>query len=225
MMSLASSGDQHFAEAVVEYIEEMEQSLGVQGEISNIRGNVFEGFFVQDPIYTYDNFTDADFDQETPLEQWNSQHPLGFQVLFQFEIDAHRGESQSYHAQTQQKKGLKEALNIVIGKPMEYESFSSLGDGQLVITVWAEGSAILLYDGRSHVDVCLFNLEEDFRAADRFEAEFSRLVPGMTRTLRDTQPRGIGRPVSFLRDLGGLDEQGKPRNRPLWAKHLYTKTE
>ena len=208
MIAIASSGDKDFGEKLVVYADKMEKEAGVIVEIRNVRGNTFDGFQVLDPIDTSKNFTDSHFDQTDGLKQWYGQTPMGFQVLFQFEL-------QSRDTTQKTSKAFKSTIisNFVSADDMEYKVVSDLGSGELVIAVWAEGSAIFVYDGRSHCDVNLFLYEEDFRAMDKFEKDFVGRVTGMTRTLRDTQPRGTGHAINFARDLES-DEEGEEASRP-----------
>jgi hypothetical protein len=225
MVSLASSGDFSFAEALVKFVNTTEETTGLVGEINNIRGCTYDGFIVQDPIITDDNFTNADFGLASELEHWNSQHPMGLQVIFQFEIKEKRAASMTAE---KAKDLLERSLKPVVDENQEvqYETFSDIGEGTLITALWADGSAMLLHDGRMHIDVNLFLYDEEFEKVLDFETTFTacttfaRCVPDITRTLRDTQPRGTGRVVSFMRDLRGLDASGKPIKTPRWAAHL-----
>lgn len=125
---------------------------------------------------------------------------------------------------------LEQSLKPVVeaNQNVQYEVFSHLGDGTLVTAIWGDGSAMLLHDGRMHMDVNMFLYEEAFEKVVDFEKtittcttfEYGWCVPDIKRTLRDTQPRGTGRVVSFMRDLRGLDPSGKPVKTPRWAAHL-----
>lgn len=90
------------------------------------------------------------------------------------------------------------------------EEFNDLGDGCLLVDTWMGGSIIILWDGRNHVDVNLFTYEEDFEQATAFEENFSLAIPGLEMILRDEHPRGMGRVVSFKKDIEEYEE-------PHWA--------
>jgi hypothetical protein len=75
--------------------------------------------------------------------------------------------------------------------------------------LWSGGNILVVWDGRSHVDVNLFTHQVDNIAfAEYFESHFSEShfseQTALTRTLRDEQPRGIGRVVSFAKDITPL---------------------
>lgn len=224
LVSIASSGDFNFAERLVEFVNRTEARTQLVGEIQNVRGCPYEGFIVQDPINTDGNFTDADFDQASQLEHWNSQLPLGLQVIFQFEMTEKRADAMNAEkAKSLLERSLK---SVVDDQEVEYETFADFGEGTLITAIWGGGSAMLLHDGRMHMDVNMFLYEEAFEKLLTFETTFTacttfaRCVPDITRTLRDTQPRGKGRVVSFMRDLRGLDDSGKPVKTPHWAMDI-----
>jgi hypothetical protein len=218
MTSVFGSGDNLFGQHLVEYVERLEGRFeNLQGEIRMIRGNLFENFLTQDPIITDQNFTDADFDQQATFENWISQKPMGLQILFQFEMAEQGRRSKSMFPKSHLKAAFKTSLEQFVESKIEVESFNDLGEGQLVVAVWAEGSAILLFDGRDHADVNLFLYKENFGNAKAFEEAYVGSVPGMSRTLRDTFPRGTGRVISFMKDLGGFDDSGRPIKTPRWA--------
>jgi len=79
---------------------------------------------------------------------------------------------------------------------------SGLGEGYVSAAFWATGIAVALWDGRSHVDVNLFTMEESIEHADFFEEAFGAAT-GLHRTLRDQQPRGTGRVVNLSQDASG----------------------
>ena len=87
----------------------------------------------------------------------------------------------------------------------------SMDDGTIVDTkkaskLWDEDTR---WDGRNHIDVNYFTYEENVKQANAFESAF-RTSKSLTTKLRDEQPRGIGRVVSYFSDL---DENLEPH----WA--------
>lgn len=67
----------------------------------------------------------------------------------------------------------------------------------------------MLWDGRKHIDVNLFTYEQNTEMANTFESNF-RTSKNLVTMLRDEQPRGIGKVVSYFADL---EKGGKPH----WA--------
>ena len=224
MMSIGHSGDFNFGERLVEFVNQTEARTHRTGEIENIRGNTFDGYIITDPHLVDENFTDADFDQDGQLEHWEAQMPLGFQVIFQFEITEERAKTMELEStQALFNTGLQKTV-VPASDTIHYQTFSEIGDGYVITAVWAGGTAVLLYDGKGHMDVNIFTYKEDFRGVYPFDRSITYCTmvtkdctTGITRTLRDAQPRGKGRVVSFMADLGGFDESGKPVKIPLWA--------
>lgn len=224
MVAMAHCGDFNFGERLVEFVNKTEERTRMTGEIESIRGSSYAGFLITDPHLVPDNFTDADFFQEDTLEHWHNQLPLGFQIVFQFEITQERAQSMNLEGtKALFHSGLQKTI-VLPSHTIKYETFTEIGDGFLIAAVWPEGTAMLLYDGRGHMDVNIFAYKEDFRGFYAFDKAFTECqsftkhcVPGIQRTLRDTQPRGKGRVISFVADLGGLDETGKPLKIPNWA--------
>ena len=182
--------------------EHAEKNTGVVGEINNVRGG---DFIFQDPFEAIQNFTDAHFDQASQMAQWESQKPLGLQVIFQLQP----GKQQDVSF-TQIHMALKLVLAKLIGDDAEIKEFTDVGDGCVLVTSWTKGHVILLWDGRNHVDINLFTYDEDFSFMELFEHYFVK-ESLMERTLRDIQPRGTGRVVSFAKDL---KDGAKPRWSP-----------
>jgi hypothetical protein len=184
---------------LVQYAEQVEKKTGLVAEINNVRGGDFD---FQDTFVAKQKFTDSDFDQTSPREQWESQKPLGLQTLFQL------------GATNEQKPALssgkiKTALKVVLVRLLEQENnvgveeFTDVGDGCVLVALWSQGHVIVLWDGRDHVDINLFTYKEDFELSSQFEKLFIEELPVLSLALRDVQPRGIGHVVNFAKDLTG----------------------
>merc|ERR1712238_340037 len=135
-----------------------------------------------------------------------SQTPLGYQVIMQMEVTPSSGLKLS-------SKILREGLFKAVDSDSEnnnVKEFDDLGDGCLLFDTWRGGSIVVLWDGRNHVDINLFTYEEDFEQATAFEENFSLAIPGLQTMLRDEHPRGMGRVVSFEKDIEEYEE-------PHWA--------
>lgn len=196
---LASDGDDHFINKLKVSMDDLEKETGHANEIYLIHGGYF--------IYQHDfeasySYTPDDFDQTSPYDQWKTQKPLGFQVVAQLE-------TQSALTVPIIRDALKGALYTGDdnGSIAEY---ADLGDGCLFFDSWSGGSVTVLWDGKAHVDLNYFSMDEDFEKAQKFEAAFRSGIPEAATILRDEQPRGVGRVVSFKRDLEADPE-------PHWA--------
>jgi hypothetical protein len=101
---------------------------------------------------------------------------------------------------------LQEALTaglerIHIKKP-NFDVYQNVGDGAVITGTFTGGHAVLVWDGRAHVDVNLFNLDDDIDIANDFNEGFTDAVEdNLAIGLRDDLPRGTGRVINFLEDL------------------------
>jgi hypothetical protein len=151
-------------------------------------------------------FSHDDYDGQPGKVQFSQQKPLGRETMFQLIRNPIIN------------KGLVtmpslEALGLKLGSCLsklgftntKSMTFDSVGDGGLIVSVSNEGSALLTWDGRDHVDINLFGV--GFRAggeeqADSFISSFVDSVEEhLVVALRDDYPRGIGRVVNFPSDL------------------------
>jgi hypothetical protein len=72
----------------------------------------------------------------------------------------------------------------------------------MITSVFHQGSVILVWDGSRHVDINLFAFDQRQALADSFLDDFVEFTEGRLKlALRDDQPRGIGRVVSFASEI------------------------
>jgi hypothetical protein len=94
----------------------------------------------------------------------------------------------------------------------EIQELEVEGDGCVFVAFCLGGSAIVMWDGRMHVDVNLFTFLESKSAHDDFEDYLKTELRSVETILKDEQPRGFGRVVNHVWDLG----KGE-RPAPHWA--------
>jgi glycerol kinase len=102
-------------------------------------------------------------------------------------------------------------LQYALSRSLEEADFTNfnsqevdeLGDGVALIAVSLEGSAIVVWDGDSRVDINLFVYESE--RTDKFVTRFKKtLKKSQVKAkvlLRDEQPRGTGRVINFRDDI------------------------
>jgi len=211
MMKLlvTTNGEEHFVNDLKGLLVEYEKGTGMVPIIENFGGGMwhYQDDFVPSKEYTFD-----DYDSTSPLDQWKSQVPLGHQVVFQLEPK----EGKANVAMLSKQQVLK-ALELAMkktGLPVEspIEEYCDAGDGCVLMSVWANGSVTVLWNGKQHVDINLFMYKADdvIDKVKTFEKTFLRSVPLMMTRLRDEHPRGVGRVVSYWDDI----EEGV---KPYWA--------
>jgi hypothetical protein len=93
--------------------------------------------------------------------------------------------------------------------------FKGLGEGSVLVALWSGGSVVVLWDGRTHVDVNIFTYPEADGMDYQFLSNFNNHLPLLFQVLSDEQPRGTGRVVNHLYDID-VDESLE-RILPTWA--------
>jgi S-adenosylmethionine/arginine decarboxylase-like enzyme len=141
-------------------------------------------------------FAPEKYDAGPSLEQYNKQQPLGRQPVFQLQWT---DPSASFYMCL---KLLEATLKKMDYKPTRFDIFKEVGDGGAAMSVYKEGSAVLVWDGRQQVVVNLFSFDQEKERADSFVKTLEQLSGNTLQVaLRDDQPRGIGRVVSFSNDI------------------------
>lgn len=110
------------------------------------------------------------------------------------------------------KDAIKQAFSSMNSMEIEVQEMTSSGDGCVMVVFWAQGSAIVVWDGRIHVDVNIITYFESKKMPQDLLLEMRSRLYGSELILHDEQPRGFGRVVNFQKDIGSGD-----RKDPLWA--------
>lgn len=147
-------------------------------------------------------FSQADYDEKPGKLQYSEQKPLGRETLLQFEFNEQETIPSLGQFGLQLKDGLPKAGFTVV----EYNEVDSLGEGGVVSFLAKEGSIVIVWDGRSHMDVNLFRFDDNEELANSFLKWFLETNGGiMNLGLRDDFPRGTGRVVNFGNDITTSD--------------------
>ena len=216
MLLVTSRGEENFIKNLKTALTEVERKSGMTPVIENIIGGMWvlqEGDFVPSRIFLPD-----DYDQTSPLEQWGSQVPLGHQVIFQMEPSSKRNAKKLALSNKLVKKAfelalLKSTLPLFKeGDINSIEEYSEAGDGVVLVSIWSGGSIIVLWNGKDHVDINLFLFKQEYAEgiSATFEKHFRDSIPLLVTKMRDEQPRGSGRVVSYWKDI-------KKGVKPHWA--------
>ncbi len=213
---LANDSDAHFVQRLNKAVIAHEKKSGLSIEVEVLEGGQF--VYQEDPFEPTRSFLPSDYDQTSPLEQWKSQVPLGHQVIFQMEYEAPSSKLGVFSSGSLSADIVKDNLEAAISKTaisgLELSENTikeqSIGDGIIFVATWSGGSIVVLWDGRKHIDVNFFTYEQNTEQSHAFEANF-RTSKKLSTRLRDEQPRGVGRVVSYFDDLKGAAEV------PEWA--------
>jgi hypothetical protein len=181
---------EHFAKA----------GMDVNVELRTIHGGLFH--FIDD----FDGgrkFTQSDYDNRPGQEQYSQQQPLGSQHIFQ--VVPKKGFLIENLTPERLDLALVKALSKINCKQVYGRHYvGGIGDGILIAQKCDIGNAILVWDGREHVDLNLFLFHETEGDPETFVTTFmyyATLKNTLNIGLRDDMPRGIGRVVNFKSDL------------------------
>lgn len=96
-------------------------------------------------------------------------------------------------------------------KDLLVDSSTKVADGCVIVAHWISnsgGNAIVVWDGRAHIDLNLFSYHTDGgeEFSDEVETATLAVLENFERVLRDEQPRGVGQVLVYP----------KPESDPLW---------
>jgi S-adenosylmethionine/arginine decarboxylase-like enzyme len=147
-------------------------------------------------------FLADDYDPTPAQEQLKGQTALGRQSLVQFEIQP----AKIVNTVKVEAATIEAALDLAIDyDELEFTFFqdiANIGDGLVAVAYTSDGktSAILKWDGKTHIDVNLFSADESpllrKKFIDVFVETLNSKIP-VQLALSDTHPRGVGRVISF----------------------------
>jgi hypothetical protein len=182
-------------------LSEMTNNLQNRIPTTNIQMRLLEGGQLHRPNdleLEERSFKPEDYDYAPNLLQMKEQRPLGRQTIFQFE----KVSNVEMPSVQELQEALASSLTAMKYKTERLERWLDVGDGLVIMSIFSQGDVVLVWDGSEHLDINLFNLDEARGLANRFQKHFleaihHRMIP----TLRDDQPRGIGRVVNFQSDI------------------------
>jgi spermidine synthase len=207
-VGVVSVGDEFIFHNLHIVERKIQQRLGENVDVDLRKINGGQWKFKED--YEPREFSHEDYDTAPGLQQFHNQKPLGRETIFQFLLNTEKdgatmpslGDLTKYLEQTLSKLRFTHTKSTV---------FTEVGDGVVIVSISKEGSAVLVWDGRDHVDVNLFNRVDRQELADAFSNSFVHFAnKNLKVALRDDYPRGTGRVVNFYRDITVPDD-GAPK--------------
>lgn len=195
---LVVNGNSYFVRQLQQFVKNLEISSGIKTEIQIMTGGTF---LYDDDFKPTQFFLPDHYNQTSPLKQWKTQKPLGYQTIFQIESSTKTSALTIQMAVENTIASIPENLTTNSGEFVEIHQWNKeVGDGSILISLWSEGSIIVLWDGRFHVDINLFLYDENVEKSKIIYDTFLKSLPTFFTTLRDEQPRGTGRIVNFFKD-------------------------
>ena len=176
-----------------------EADMEVSVELRTIHGGMF--IFKED-FDGGNKFVQSDYDNRPGQEQYAQQEPLGSQHIFQV-VPKNPGEDFSVSADDLDS-ALEKALEKIGCEVSSRHRFGDVGEGVVIAQKCNSANAVLVWDGREHIDLNLFTFEEDSDQAKFFVDSFifyARKTSALNVGLRDDMPRGVGRAINFKSDL------------------------
>jgi len=189
---------------IVYHIADIEKNIknkfkdieNVNIELRGIYGGLYEYRENHSPV----EFLQSDYDKEEDYKHYFEQKPLARHTIFQLEED----ESHKFNFN-------RDSLNVALANALEavqFEcttrySFAGMGEGAVMLCMSSKkGSAVLVWDGRKHVDISYYLLGDAKAGPQRFIGAFLNQVEKHLKVaLRDDMPRGTGRVINFASDL------------------------
>ena len=150
------------------------------------------------PMYDFE-----EYDSAPARAQFAEQKPMGRETIFQYNVAADEPAATMPPVEKLQDC-LKAALATIKIIDPTFDMYKKVGvaDGAVITSTFPAGHAVLVWDGRTHVDVNLFNFDDEIDVANDFNDAFMEASNGnLDIGLRDDLPRGTGRVINFKEDL------------------------
>ena len=194
-LGVVSTGDPDFYLHLLDIADTLEHRTGLETAIPKIEGGP-RRFQVD---YNDDTWFSPDAYDAGPAEdQYSKQRPLGDQLILQLHVKNNHTDMAA-----KLQYALKSSLEKAGFTNSRSQEFDEVGDGVVFVAVSLEGSALVVWDGDSRVDINLFVFESE-RAdmfVKRFKKKLKRAQVEAEVLLRDELPRGTGRVINFRKDI------------------------
>lgn len=201
-LGVFSSGDQHFFSHLVDAMARLKKSTGLVSEIHFVK-NGLNNYIAEFETHA---FTHDTYRSRSTVEHWKSQQPIGEQTIVQLENKEESLEISPFE--------LVDALLDTFGDDAEelsVKAYSDVFKGCVIVAIWSEGTALVLWDGKNRVDVNLFTIENYKHPWHKvFGKAFETTFPSFNVIAIDEMPRGYGRVVNSRKDLSDTPPPFRP---------------
>ncbi|KAG7338718.1 spermine/spermidine synthase domain containing protein [Nitzschia inconspicua] len=176
---------------------------GAKIELRWIHGGLFN--YIED--FKTREFKHEDYDNKPGRDQFASQVPLGSQYIYQLTPPEEDTEESLILRMFKIVEYLEAAFKGIKNEKVTIKQFTGVGDGGVLLAASPMANAIVVWDGRDHIDVNLFMFLESSNEAKSFIDAFVQAARNqLVVSLRDDQPRGVGGVVNFKSDIEGKAE-------------------
>ena len=198
-MSILSLNDSKFFNNLHGMVSNFNKRTATAKEIMEVK-SVYDGLVrPQLGPFRPKIFKPDDYDLSAGKEQLAGQKSLGRQSLYQFDITNYQSVPSVAlpSVMTNSIFGMGWTVKQDIGQYVD-----GIGDGAVFVGIISGGNVVVVWDGKNHIDVNLFTLDDNEQLRSKFSNQFLRHLKMETRgtvtlALSDTHPRGTGRVVSF----------------------------
>jgi len=172
-----------------------QNDIPASAEVISITGALFP--FMQD--FNPREYVQSDYPLEPGDKQWAEQRSFGRKVVAQYDLNVNK----AYESMLDINSIVRLVELTVTGHGVyQFDVYTDVGDGVVVVSDFKLGSLIVIWDGREHIDLNLFLFDDTDTKAKEFFGEFSKLAGKKLKIgLRDDFPRGIGRVMNFREDM------------------------
>jgi len=164
-------------------------------EVTSITGALFP--FMNN--FSPHEYAQEDYPQEPGNNQWAEQKSFGRKIVLQYDVNKF-----AHHSQ-QDLVGVVRLIESSISEfgLYQFDVYTDVGDGVLIVTDFKLGNLIVLWDGRDHIDLNIFFYDDSQNEAKAFvDGSFAKHAGKKLKlSLRDDFPRGIGRVMNFQEDM------------------------
>jgi len=209
------ANDTMFFDNIETLVDKIQEETGLKSQFNTIRHGL--DLFQEDWYNSLPtrNWKHDDYDQTSGLQQWMDQKPLGHQTVVQYETI---GTRVIVLNPERIEKAMKSTLDDADARDdwstTRIEKYNTLGDGTLLVAISDEfGSMMVLWDGKSHVDIHLFTYKENSDFANFIVTTFLEKSKVLEKKLHDEMPRGTGGVLNFEK----MHDLKTPRQLPFFA--------
>jgi hypothetical protein len=194
-LGVVSTGDPEFYLHLLDIANALERRTGLETAIPRIEAGPrrFQVNYNNDTSFPPDAY-----DAGPAKDQYSKQRPLGDQLILQLHIKNNHTDlaAKLQDALSRSLKGADFSNSVS-------QEFDEVGDGVAFVAVSSEGSAIVVWDGDSRVDINLFVYDSERTAlfVNRFKKTLKQGQVKAKILLRDEQPRGTGRVINFRQNI------------------------
>ena len=193
-MGILTTDNRDFFPRLYNVTEKVHSRSGIGLRVRKVLGGRWEAQREDD--YNPREYKLEDYDARPGKEQLSQQSSMGRQSIFQLIADdGALSRSAIEHA-------LFSAIPQAFESVTDTKTVAEVGKGFVTTVLSPQGSVHFLWDGASGLHINVFSHDESEAKSKAFIEAVEEEMPSVIMIQHDEQPRGIGRVVSFSKDVG-----------------------